>query len=344
MASGRTKRLIASRSSGKPEAAARISPSSCPSPSPNCRPRISAITLPWRRRTRWRDDPDRDNRRGLSAATAVVVVESVALSIMVSNNLILPAVAALRATVHRRALRRGRLRNLAGAPAGDRRHFRSPISITAPPARRRWPRSDLVVRLRRANSAPAHVGALLWRRGTALGAIAGLVTHGVAIWAYALLAVLDANWPPSRPRGKLSTASVGTWPTARCGSARQRLPMWCFRWCGGRHPIERLQADLFIGKSRPPMAQAFRLWRSSVPAAEVRDGRRPLSRRRAHPRGFRKFLHLAAPQATTPRGEAPRYSSARHRRTLLASAIGGGVVAAGAFRCCAAATSRRPRR
>jgi Na+/proline symporter/signal transduction histidine kinase len=204
---------------------------------------------------------------GLSAATAMVVVESVALSIMVSNNLILPVL-----------LRLGRRRNGAGSgAAGAKILLARRLAIAAILALaylyNRAAGEALLASLGILSLAcvaqigPAFVGALLWRRGTALGAIAGLIT-GVAIWAYALLAPsLDAAFAPSAELYQLhlSTLTHGAlWSLA--GNA---VAYAVFSLARRPNPIERLQADLFVGKSQAPMAQAFRLWRSSVPASEV---------------------------------------------------------------------------
>ncbi len=129
---------------------------------------------------------------------------------------------------------------------------------------------------------PAFVGALVWRRGTALGAIAGLVT-GLAIWAYCLLApsldagmmqmvIAAAQFPP-RPdlpapdifNLQISSLTHGVFMSL-LGNA---LAYVVFSLARRPTPMERLQADIFVGKNEAPMGQAFRLWRSSVAAADV---------------------------------------------------------------------------
>ncbi|MGZ3368734.1 MAG: hybrid sensor histidine kinase/response regulator [Caulobacteraceae bacterium] len=121
---------------------------------------------------------------GLAASTAVVVVEAVALSAMISNELVLPLAAG-------RQLR---------AKAGHR-DFSSSILLV-----RRLTILGIMVMAwlycRQANTgmvamgaagviaaaqfAPALIAAVAWRRGTAAGAIAGLAA-GFVVWLYALV-------------------------------------------------------------------------------------------------------------------------------------------------------------
>jgi Na+/proline symporter/signal transduction histidine kinase len=255
---------------------------------------------------------------GLSAATAMVVVESVALSIMVTNDLILPVL-----------LRFGRRR---GAPAsgGAGAHIllARRLAIVAILALAyfyyRAAGEVLLASLGVLSFAcvaqlgPAFIGALFWRRGTALGAIAGLVT-GVAIWAYALLAPsLDAAFAPSEDlyRLHLSTLTHGAlWSLA--GNA---LAYLVFSLARRPHPIERLQADIFVGKTQAPMAQAFRLWRSSIPASEVEAAvARYLGDERTR-EAFEGYF-AARGQSYRPESEAD-IQLLRIAEHLLASAIG----------------------
>ena len=122
---------------------------------------------------------------GLSAATAMVIVELVALSIMVSNDIVMPLV-----LQRREALISGRedvgsllltVRRLAifailllaymyYRTAGDAQLFAIGMLAFAAIAQ----------------LAPAFFGGLFWRRATAGGAIAGM-TAGILVWAYTLL-------------------------------------------------------------------------------------------------------------------------------------------------------------
>jgi len=254
---------------------------------------------------------------GLSAATAMVVVESVALSVMVTNDLILPVL-----------LRFGRSRAPDLGGAGAQLLLARRLAIVAILALAyfyyRAAGEVLLASLGVLSFAcvaqlgPSFIGALFWRRGTALGAIAGLTT-GVAIWAYALLAPsLDAAFAPSAElyQLQLSTLAHGAlWSLA--GNA---LAYVVFSLARRPDPIERLQADLFVGKTQAPMAQAFRLWRSSVPASEVEAAvARYLGDERTR-EAFESFF-AARGQSYDPDSEADIHLL-RIAEHMLASAIG----------------------
>src|SRR4029077_1265619 len=112
---------------------------------------------------------------GLSAATAMVIVESVALSIMVSNDLIMPLV-----LQRREALISGR-ENIGSLLLTVRRLAIFAILLLAYVYYRSAGEAQLSsIALHSypaiAQLAPAFFGGLLWRRATAAGAIAGMTT------------------------------------------------------------------------------------------------------------------------------------------------------------------------
>jgi signal transduction histidine kinase len=85
-------------------------------------------------------------------------------------------------------------------------------------------------------------------------------------------------------------------------------------------PMERLQADIFIGNSQAPMAQAFRLWRPSVAASEVEA---TVARYLGAPRTREAFetYFISRGLRYEPRAEADIHLL-RIAEHLLASAIG----------------------
>src|SRR5215475_7590717 len=119
---------------------------------------------------------------GLSAATAMVIVESVALSIMVSNDLVMPLI----------LKQRGALATGAGVQLlTTRRIAIFAILVLAYLYYRSAGEAQLasigfLSFAAVAQLAPVFFGALFWRRGTALGAIAGM-SSGIVVWAYTLL-------------------------------------------------------------------------------------------------------------------------------------------------------------
>jgi Na+/proline symporter/signal transduction histidine kinase/ActR/RegA family two-component response regulator len=221
---------------------------------------------------------------GLSAATAMVIVESVALSIMVSNDIVMPLVLQRRESeLHRRddlgsmLLRVHRvaifvillLAYMYYRSAGDAQL----ASI------------GLLSYAAVAQLAPAFFGGLVWRRATAAGAIAGM-SAGILVWAYTLLlptfadiGVLGQRILTEGPFGiglfrpqhmlgfDLSPLvhgvvwSLGLNVLLYVGVSLRRQPT----------PIERLQANTFAPVELAPMAPGFRLWLSSITVAELTE-------------------------------------------------------------------------
>ncbi|MNH59929.1 Sensor protein TorS [compost metagenome] len=124
---------------------------------------------------------------GFSAATAMVIVEAVALSAMVSNNLVLPLLAAER---RRRGERAG---DMARAILNIRRVAIVALLLMAWVYYQAMDRSSglaamgLVSFAALAQLAPALFGAVLWRGGRSRGALAGLAV-GMTVWLVMLAA------------------------------------------------------------------------------------------------------------------------------------------------------------
>ena len=219
---------------------------------------------------------------GLSAATAMVIVESVALSIMVSNDIVMPLV-----LQRREALISGRgdvgsllltARRLAifailvlaymyYRTAGDAQLFAIGILAFAAIAQ----------------LAPAFFGGLFWRRATAAGAIAGM-TAGVLIWAYTLLLptfadigvvgqriLTDGPWGLAMLRPQ-HLFGLELSPLVHGVLWSLTINLLCYVGFSLRHApssIERLQANIFVPSDLAPIAPSFRLWRSSVTVEEL---------------------------------------------------------------------------
>ncbi|NDA48280.1 MAG: hybrid sensor histidine kinase/response regulator, partial [Alphaproteobacteria bacterium] len=182
---------------------------------------------------------------GLSAATAMVIVESVALSVMVSMAL---------AYLYFRT---------AGATA------LAAIGLLSFAA---------VVQI-----APAFIGGLFWRRATARGAIAGL-SAGISMWAYTLLVPSLASgsdvFTQIVEHGPFGIEILR--PNALFGLSMHPLVHGVF-WSLAfniiffiasslrrqANAIESLQADIFIGSASTPIMPAFQLWSVSVTVNEV---------------------------------------------------------------------------
>jgi Na+/proline symporter len=125
---------------------------------------------------------------GLSAATAMVIVEAVALSIMVSNGLVLPVALRQRFMI-------GSARNtgdVTGVLLFVRRISILAILLMAYGVYRALAHSESLVSIGLisfaaiAQVAPAFFGGLVWRNATARGALAGTLA-GFSVWIYTLL-------------------------------------------------------------------------------------------------------------------------------------------------------------
>ena len=269
---------------------------------------------------------------GLSAATAMVIVESVALAIMVSNDIVMPLV------LKRRAAGSSGPSN-AGAQLLTVRRIAIFVILflayvyyrSAGPAQ--LASIGLLSFAAVTQLMPAFFGGLIWRRGTAPGAIAGM-TAGIVIWAYTLLlpsisdvgvigdilnggplglawlrpqALFGLNLPPL-VHGVVLSLLANVVLYIGCSLARRPTA------------IERVQADVFVPSSLAPMAPSFRLRRSSVTTEELIA---TIARYLGEERTRESFASFAASRRVSlaPQAEAD-FQLLQYGEYLLASAIG----------------------
>jgi Na+/proline symporter/signal transduction histidine kinase len=274
---------------------------------------------------------------GLSAATAMVIVESVALAIMVSNDIVMPLLLKRRAT-------------LSGEPsdAGAQLLTTRRIAIFVilflayvyyrSAGEAQLAAIGLLSFAAVAQLAPAFFGGLIWRRGTALGAIAGM-SAGILVWSYTLLlpSISDAGIVGAR------ILTDGPWglgflrPQALFGIDLPPLVhgvllslvvnIACYIGCSWiRRPaaIERVQADLFVPSTLAPilgpMSPSFRLRRASVNVGELIA---TVARYLGEERTRESFASFAATRRISlePQAEAD-FQLLQYAEYLLASAIG----------------------
>ena len=183
---------------------------------------------------------------GFSAATAMVIVEAVALSAMISNELVLPLAA------RRQWRAKARHGDFSGAILLVRRAAIVGVLILAWLYCRQMDPSEglasigLTAFAAAAQFAPALIAAITWKRGTASGAIAG-VGAGFGIWLYALL-LPQIGWSAA-PRwlGQGDPVVVATvWSLS--------LNVFCLTVVSLLTPLrlaERVQAALFLGLDVP---------------------------------------------------------------------------------------------
>jgi len=219
---------------------------------------------------------------GLSAATAMVIVESVALSIMVSNDIVMPLVLKRRGTLF------GGQDNMGAMLLTVRRAAILGILFLAYLYYRNAGDTQLAsIGLLSfaaiAQLAPAFLGGLLWRRSTARGAIAGM-SVGILVWAYTLLlpsfssiGIVGEQFLTEGPGGFALLR-----PQALFGFSLAPLVHGVFwslvlnilayvAFSFSRAPVsmERQQANLFVPSEHDPVAPNFRRWRSSVTVEEL---------------------------------------------------------------------------
>lgn len=132
---------------------------------------------------------------GLSAATGMIVVESIALSTMICNDLVMPLLLRLRLApgigVSRLLLnvRRAAIILLAMLGYGYFRIAGEAYALVS---------IGLISFAAVAQFAPALLGGMFWKDGTRLGALCGLAA-GFALWAYTLLlpSFAQSHWLPA---------------------------------------------------------------------------------------------------------------------------------------------------
>ncbi|MBW3097444.1 PAS domain-containing hybrid sensor histidine kinase/response regulator [Pseudohoeflea coraliihabitans] len=269
---------------------------------------------------------------GFSAATAMVIVASVAVAIMVSNDLVVPLVL------------RNRDRRLPGRlPEED-------FSRTILWIRRTaiggilflgfayYRATDINAGLASigllsfaaiAQLAPAFFGGLFWRHATARGAIAGLVS-GILVWAYMLL-LPSLGGPDNSPIAAAILSFIVPGIEQLGGSndplfnaVALSLIVNCLFYVLGslmRRPrsVERVQAAVFIPESRRPKVSGNG-WKSKV---TVGDLKQTISRYLGAERTDRSFLTYEQTLGQPVRDDDPAdMGLLRFSEQLLGSAVG----------------------
>src|SRR5580658_2248293 len=221
---------------------------------------------------------------GLSAATAMVIVECVALSIMVSNDIIVPLV------LQRAPAARAGRKDFGDFLLGVRRVAIFAIMAMAYLYYRALGNTQLVAIgllsfAAIAQLAPAFFGGLFWQRATARGAIGGMLV-GFAVWLYTLFlpSFLDGNIAGLEmlQHGPFDIEMLR--PQALFGADLPPLlhgALWSLTLniltyvvlSLARRPssIELVQADLFVPSALTPMAPTFRRWRTTVTVQDIQS-------------------------------------------------------------------------
>ncbi|MCA1369342.1 hybrid sensor histidine kinase/response regulator [Bradyrhizobium sp. BRP14] len=234
---------------------------------------------------------------GFSAATAMVIVASVALSIMVSNDIVMPVF------LRRRLGTRGSLQeDMAGTLLNIRR---TAIFVVLLLGYGYYRAADISAGLASlgllsfaaiAQMAPALLGGLVWRQANARGAIAGMVS-GFLVWAYVLFlpslggpdnshiasTILSFlfpftelfSGPQSDPLVNATALSMLVNVTAYVLGSLTRAPK----------PLERFQAGVFITRR----SRTERTFRGRKTKVTVRDLKTTIARYMGEERMQRSF-------------------------------------------------------
>ncbi|WP_163558585.1 NahK/ErcS family hybrid sensor histidine kinase/response regulator [Halomonas sp. NO4] len=221
---------------------------------------------------------------GFSAATGMVIVATVAVSIMISNEIVIPALFRLRwldarprdygrLVLRARRITIGVILGLAYGFYQMVAEFGSLASI------------GMLSFAAAAQFAPALIGGLYWKRGNRMGVVAGM-NAGFAIWAYSLLmpamvnaGVLPATWLDGGPFGV-------TWltPTALFGlnigdsfthgvMLSLGLNLFCYIFVSqltAQRVVERIQASLFVDSVETRQTSVNRPWTGATTVGDLK--------------------------------------------------------------------------
>ncbi|MEZ5665952.1 MAG: sensor histidine kinase [Alphaproteobacteria bacterium] len=221
---------------------------------------------------------------GFSSATSMVIVACIALSIMISNHIVIPVL--LRVP----GLSASPRWNVKTLLLASRRISIVLILLLGWLYYRISAQSDALASIGLISFAgvaqflPAMLGGLFWRGGTARGAIAGL-SAGFLLWAYTLLV-------PSLERSGWAFAGLiehGPWnvallrPEALFGAEGWDPLVHALFWCLSANvffyvavsllseakPLERLQGTLFVDVFRNPPGSEPRVWQRSAAVEDL---------------------------------------------------------------------------
>ena len=275
---------------------------------------------------------------GLSAATGMVIVETIALSTMICNDLVMPL--ALRV----KALRLNQRQDLSGLLLGIRRwaivailllgyiYFRAAGDAYALVA------IGLISFAAVAQFAPAIFGGIYWKGGTRNGAMAGLL-GGFAVWGYTLLlpSFAKSGWLPSeflreglfglellRPQQLFGLAGLDEISHSLFWSLLTNIGFYLGVSLTSRPSVvEARQATAFVDVFRHTSGTVggSRLWRGS---AQVQDLLPLIGRFLGPVRAQEAFLSYARGRGLFSIAELKADAELVHyAETLLAGAIGG---------------------
>ena len=270
---------------------------------------------------------------GLSAATAMVIVATVALAIMVSNDIVVPML------VRRSSKRIEPYTDMYGLILNIRRCAILVIILLAYVYYRMAGDTAALVSIgilsfaAAAQLAPAFFGGLFWKRATSHGAVAAMAV-GFIMWFYTLIipTFVDSGLLPVSLLSEGPFGITALQPQALFGTEFSSL-MHGTLWSLGTNailfvvvslmtsqsPVERLQADTFTARNFTP-SHVYRRWHSPVKVSVLRS---TVGNYLGKERALRSFDRYARENGLKFEQEAVAdVPLLRFAEQLLASAIG----------------------
>ncbi|WP_447957209.1 hybrid sensor histidine kinase/response regulator [Vreelandella sp. EE7] len=221
---------------------------------------------------------------GFSAATGMVIVAAVAVSIMISNEIVIPALFRLRwfdtkARDYGRLVLRARRLTIIAVLAMAYGFYQLIAEFTSLAS------IGMLSFAAAAQFAPAVIGGLYWKRGNRLGVVIGM-NAGFAIWTYSLLmpamigaGVLPQAWLAGGPLG------IG-WlsPTALFGlnlgdsfthgvMLSLGVNLFCYIFVSqvsSQRVVERIQASLFVDSVETRQTSVNRPWTGATTVGDLK--------------------------------------------------------------------------
>ncbi|TIQ34002.1 MAG: hybrid sensor histidine kinase/response regulator, partial [Mesorhizobium sp.] len=268
---------------------------------------------------------------GLSAATAMVIVESVALSIMISNDLVIPLFVRrlLKTTTSENEDWSALILNVRRA-AIFIMLFIAFLYYRESTDSARLSSIGLMSFAAIAQFAPALIGGLIWRGANGRGAALGMVA-GIVVWSYTLLLPsLAASDTGIVVHGLFGFEALR--PQALFGTVAEPLNhgvLWSlsvntlFFVLGSLSrasvPLERIQASIFVPREASPMP-SLRRFRTTVTVNDLKD---TIARYLGVERTERSFQSFEESSGASLHGnEQASMDVIRFSEQLLASAVG----------------------
>src|SRR5712691_1909370 len=272
---------------------------------------------------------------GLSAATGMVIVETIALSTMVCNDLVMPVLLRLK------ALRLTERRDLSGLLLGIRRWAIVLILVLGylyfylAGEAYALVSIGLISFSAVAQFAPAIIGGIFWKGGTRTAAFCGLAA-GFLVWTYTLLlpSFAKSGWLPItflshglfgtdllRPQQLLGLQGLDD--ITHCLFWSMLVNIGCYVGVSlirGPNAAEHGQATIFVDALKHPAAPGSRFWRGS---ASVNDLQLLVGRFLSPERANEAFAAYARSRgARSVEALSADADLVHHAESLLAGAIG----------------------